>query len=134
MNLSSWVHALACFAQEDEDSLSKVSQSFREYSEGQGWLAVVMGLAIVGVIVTAVLSSLLSARRRSAPWRAFREFAEANGLTTPETKLLILVAERVQPETPAALFVKRSLFESAVVDLKIDPDAASTLRQKVYGP
>jgi len=131
IHFSFW-SVLAC-AQEDEDSLSKVSQSFREYSEGQGWLALIVGLVIFAVLLFAVFSSLLSARRISAPWRAFREFAEASGLTSRETKLFGWVAERVQPENPMALFVKRSLFEGAVQDLHLDVEAASAIRQKVYG-
>jgi hypothetical protein len=44
------------------------------------------------------------------------------------------VAERVQPENPVALFVKRTVFETAVQDLNIEAARAGILRRKVYGP
>lgn len=120
--------------QESENPLSKVSQSFREYSQGQGTLAVIVAAVFVLLILFSILYSLMSAHRKSAHWRTFREFAEASGLSSPETKLFIFVAERVQPENPVALFFKRSVFESAVQDLSIDAARAGVLRRKVYGP
>ena len=132
--LDSCLAALAHGRQDEEDSLSKVSQSFREYSQGQGWIALSVALLLLTVVLSAVLYSIASSRRSSAPWRAFREFAEASGLSFAETKLLTSVAERVQPDNPAALFVKRTLFESAVQELSIDAERAAILRQKVYGP
>ena len=120
-------------AQEDENSLSKVSQSFREYSEGQGWLALVVGVVILVAILLVILLNLLATRRTSAPWRAFREFSDVNGLTPEETRLFESVAERVQPEDPVALFVKRSLFEGAAQEQQLDPAAVAAIREKVYG-
>ena len=120
--------------QENENPLAKVSQSFKEYSQGQGTLAIVVAGAFVLLILFSILYSLLAAHRKSAHWRTFCEFAEASGLTPPETKLLIFLAERVQPENPVALFFKRSVFESAVQDLSIDAARATLLRRKVYGP
>lgn len=126
--------ALGFLRQEEEDSLSKVSQSFREYSQGQGTLTLVLATVLLALLVVAIAYSILSTRRASPAWRIFREFSEANGLTIAETRLFISVAERVQPDNPAALFVKRSLFETAVQDLQIDAGQATALREKIYGP
>jgi hypothetical protein len=120
--------------QDPDNPLTKVSQSFKEYSQGQGTLAIVVAAAFLIIILAAIFTSLISARRGSAHWRTFREFAEASGLTAQETKLLIFVAERAQPDNPVALFVKRSVFETAVQDLGIDVPRAGILRRKVYGP
>ena len=118
----------------EENPLAKVSQGFREYSQGQGSMAFIVAGVFVLLILASIFYSMVTARRKSAPWRTFREFAEASGLTSPETKLLIYVAERVQPDNPVALFVRRSVFEGAVQDLNIDADRAGNLRRKVYGP
>jgi hypothetical protein len=120
--------------QDPDNPLAKVSQSFKEYSQGQGTLAIIVAGVFVLLILGAIFYSLVSARRKSAHWRTFRDFAEASGLTSQETKLLIYVAERVQPENPVALFVKRTVFETAVHDLNIEAARATILRRKVYGP
>ena len=120
--------------QDPDNPLAKVSQSFKEYSQGQGSLAIVVAGVFVLLILGAIFYSLVSVRRKSAHWRTFREFAEASGLNSQETKLLIYVAERVQPENPVALFVKRTVFETAVHDLNLEPARAGILRRKVYGP
>jgi hypothetical protein len=120
--------------QESENPLAKVSRSFKEYSQGQGTLAIVVAGVLVLLILGSILYSLMAAQRKSVHWQTFREFAEASGLTPPETKLFIFVAERVQPENPVALFFKRSVFETAMQDLSIDQARANTLRRKVYGP
>lgn len=114
--------------------LSKVSQGFRDYSKGQGSLAVVVAGVILLLILLSILTSLLSARRGAAHWRTFKEFAAASGLTPAETKQFIFIAERVQPDNPVALFLKRSVFENAVQELAIEPARAGVLRRKVYGP
>ncbi len=125
---------LHLLSQDDENPLSKVSQSFKDYSKGQGSLAIVVATVFLALIVVSIFYSMVSARRSSAHWRTFKGFAAASGLTSQETKLLIFVAERTQPDNPVALFVKRSVFESAVQDLAIEPTRAGVLRQKVYGP
>ena len=125
---------LAALQDPDENPLAKVSQSFKEYSQGQGSMAVIVAGAFVVLILCSIFYSLLSAHRKSAHWRTFRDFAEASGLTSPETKLLIYLAERVQPDNPVALFVKRTVFENAVQDLNVEPARAGILRRKVYGP
>jgi hypothetical protein len=120
--------------QDPDHPLAKVSQSFKEYSQGQGSLAVILAGVFVLLILGAIFYSLVSTRRKSAHWRTFREFAEASGLTSQETKLLMFVAERVQPDNPVALFVKRTVFETAVQDLNLEAARAGILRRKVYGP
>ena len=124
----------ASVVQDPDNPLAKVSQSFKEYSQGQGTLAIVVAGVFVLFILGALFYSLVVARRKSAHWRTFRQFAEASGLSQPETKLLIYVAERAQPENPVALFVKRTVFETAIQDLNIEPARAVVLRRKVYGP
>ena len=121
-------------AQDDENPLAKVSQSFREYSQGHGSTAIVVAGVFLVLVLASVLYTMIAARRGAAHWRTFRDFAEASGLTSAETKLFVYVAERVQPENPVALFVKRSVFETAVLDLGIDAGRAGVLRRKVYGP
>jgi len=121
-------------AQDPDNPLSKVSQGFKDYSKGQGSMAVIVAGVFLILILVSIFYSLVSARRGSAHWRTFKEFAAASGLTSAETKLLIFLAERVQPDNPVALFVKRSIFESAVQDLAIEPARAGALRRKVYGP
>ena len=120
--------------QDGENPLSKVSQGFRDYSKGQGSLAVVVAGVFLVLILVSVLYSVLSARRGAAHWRTFRDFAEASGLTSAETKQFIFIAERVLPDNPVALFLKRSVFENAVQELAIEPSRAGLLRRKVYGP
>jgi hypothetical protein len=129
MKLSLWL-------QESDGTrrLGEVSSSFRRYSEDQGGLALAVAAVFLGLILLAVLYSLLSRRSRAAHWRLFRQFAEASGLSSSEAKMMVFVAERVQLDNPLALFVKRSLFESAVSDLGIEAGLASALRRKVYGP
>lgn len=121
-------------AQEGENPLTQVSRSFQDYSKGQGSLAIVVAAVFLVLILASIFYSLISARRGAAHWRTFKDFAAASGLTSQETKLLIFVAERAQPDNPVALFVKRSVFESAVQDLAIEPARAGVLRRKVYGP
>ena len=125
---------LALVQDSDSNPLAKVSESFREYSRGQGSMAMLVAGVFVLLILASIVYSLITARRNSAHWRTFREFAEASGLTSPETKLLMYVAERFHPDTPLALFVKRSVFENAVLDLNLEPARADILRRKVYGP
>ena len=121
-------------AQDTENPLAKVSQGFREYSQGQGSMAIVIAGVFLVLILALLFFGLVSTRRKSARWRTFREFAEASGLTPAETKSLIFVAERTQPDNPLALFVKRSVFEGSVQDLGIEADRVAALRRKVYGP
>ena len=125
---------LAPFVQDPDSPLAKVSQSFKDYSKGQGSMAVIVAGVFAVLILCSIFYSLVTARRKSAHWRTFRDFAEASGLTAPETKLLIYLAERVQPDNPVALFVKRTVFENAVQDLNVDAARAGILRRKVYGP
>jgi len=125
---------LALQESEGTRRLGEVSSSFRRYSEDQGGLAIAVAAVFLALIVLAVLYGLLSRRSRAAHWRLFRQFAEASGLSSSESKLMVFVAERVQADNPLALFVKRSLFESAVTDLGIEASLASALRRKVYGP
>ena len=120
--------------QDEENPLAKVSQGFREYSRGQGSAALIVAGAFLVLILAAIFYSLISARRSSAHWRTFKDFAEASGLTPAETKLFIFIAERVQPDNPVALYLKRSVFENAVQDLGVDGARAGVLRRKVYGP
>ena len=125
---------LLLLSQDEENPLTQVSRSFKDYSKGQGSLAIIVATVFLVLILAAIFYSLISARRSSAHWRTFKGFAAASGLTSQETKLLIFVAERAQPDNPVALFVKRSVFESAVQDLAIEPARAGVLRRKVYGP
>ncbi len=116
------------------ETLKKASESFKDYSQGQGETALVVAALLAVVVLVMVLYSIAPPRRQVAQWRLFRRFAEANRLTDGEARLLQYVAERAQPDNPAAIFVKRSLFEGAVADLGVDASRAAVLRRKVYGP
>jgi hypothetical protein len=116
------------------ETLEKIKKSFGEYTQSQGDTALVVAVILASLVVALLLYSFLPSRAQFLRWRLFHEFSEASGLSAPESKLLMRVAERVQPDDPAALFVKRSLFEAAVADLGLDPSLAAPLRRKVYGP
>lgn len=116
------------------ETLRRASESFKDHSQGQGDLAFVVGALLVAVVLLAIVTSIVPRRERRIQWRFFRRLAEASGLTGDEVRLLQYVAERVLPDDPSAIFVKRSLFEGAVSDLAVDSSRAAVLRQKVYGP
>ena len=116
------------------DALEKVSRGFREYSESQGALAVAVAILLAFGIAAAVLYALLSGRDRMVGRRMFRQLARASRLARPEAEFLSGVARRVLPDNPPAIFVRRTLFESAVADMTADAGLVQSVRRKVYGP
>ena len=116
------------------DALEKVSRGFREYSESQGALAVAVAILLVFGLAAAVLYALLSGRDRMVGRRMFRQLAKASRLARPEADFLSGVARRVLPDNPPAIFVRRTLFESAVADMTADAGLVQSVRRKVYGP
>jgi hypothetical protein len=116
------------------DALEKVSRGFREYSESQGALAVAVAILLAFGLVAAVIYALLSGRDRMVGRRMFRRLARASRLARPETEFLGVVARRVLPDNPPAIFVRRTLFESAVADMTADAGLVQSVRRKVYGP
>ena len=116
------------------DALEKVSRGFREYSESQGALAVAVAILLVFGLAAAVLYALLSGRDRMVGRRMFRQLAKASRLARPEADFLSGVARRVLPDNAPAIFVRRTLFESAVADMTADAGLVQSVRRKVYGP
>lgn len=119
---------------QSSDALEKVSRGFREYSRSQETLALIFGVVLAFAVVGAVLYAVLSGRDRMVGRRTFQKLARANHLARPETDLLILIARRTLPDNPPAIFVRRTLFESAVTELGADPRLVQSVRRKVYGP
>jgi len=115
------------------EALEKVSQGFRDYSRSQGSLAILFGVIIGFGVVAALLYAWASGRDRVVGRRMFLKLARASGLARPESEFLIRIARRVLPDNPPAIFVRRSLFESAVADLEPDEGLVQAVRRKVYG-
>ena len=116
------------------DALEKVSRGFREYSRSQGSLALLFGVLLGFGIVAALLYAWASGRDRVVGRRMFLKLARGSRLARAESDLLIRIARRVLPDNPPAIFVRRSLFESAVTELGADPGLVQSVRRKVYGP
>ena len=116
------------------DALEKVSRGFREYSESQGVMAVAAAVLLAFGIAAALIYALVSGRERMVGRRLFRQLARASGLVRAEAEFLALVARRVLPDNPPAIFVRRTLFENAVADGPADPALVQSVRRKVYGP
>jgi hypothetical protein len=116
------------------DALEKVSRGFREYSESQGQIALVVGILLAFGVVAAMLYAALSGRDRLVGRRMFFRLARASKLERRESALLIQVARRVLPDNPPAIFVRRTLFENAIADLKAEDGLVRSVRRKVYGP
>jgi len=66
--------------------------------------------------------------------RLFLKLARASRLDGVELPFLIRIARRVLPDNPPAIFVRRSLFENAIVDSAEDAALVQSVRKKVYGP
>jgi hypothetical protein len=116
------------------DALEKVSRGFREYSQSQNSLAMLFGVLLAFGIVAALLYAWASGRDRVVGRRMFLKLARASRLARSESDLLIRIARRVLPDNPPAIFVRRSLFESAVADLEPEESLVEAIRRKVYGP
>ena len=116
------------------DELEKVSRGFRDYSRSQGTLALIFGVILGFAVVAALLYAVLSGRDHMVGRRTFLKLARASRLARPESDLLIRIARRVLPDNPPAIFVRRSLFESAAGEFGADAALIQSLRRKVYGP
>jgi hypothetical protein len=115
------------------DALEKVSRGFREYSESQGVLAIAVGVLLAFGIAAALVYAVVSGRDRMVGRKMFRQLARASGLVRVEAEFLGLVARRVLPDNPPAIFVRRSLFESAVAEGLAEAALVQSVRRKVYG-
>ncbi len=118
---------------QDDGSYERISRGFREQvAEGQGPVLAIAGL-LAALIVGLALRSL-PVWDRGGTRRLFRRLADASGLTRPERRLFLAVAERAGEEDPPALFFRRELFDEATADMAADPDLIESLRRKVYDP
>jgi hypothetical protein len=119
---------------QQNEALEQVSRGFREYSRSQSpFMIGVVALLAAGVVASLVYA-FLSGRVRTVGERLFRRLARANGLDRSETELLESVSRRVLPDNPPEIFVRRSLFESALPAMNLNPELAQSVRKKVYGP
>jgi hypothetical protein len=116
------------------EALEQVSRGFREYSRSQTSLVLIVGLLLAAGTVVALLYAFLSGRERMVGKRTFRRLARASGLAAPEARLLADVSRRVLPDNPPEIFVRRSLFETAIATMKADAEVVQSVRKKVYGP
>lgn len=116
------------------DALEKVSRGFREYSESQGEIALIVGILLAFGLVAAMLYATISGRDRLVGRRMFFKLARASKLARRESALLIQVARRVLPDNPPAIFVRRALFENAIADMTAEEGLVQSVRRKVYGP
>ncbi len=119
-----------------DDIFDRIGSGFRSaWERPEATVLVLLGLAALaaaGILFHAFFSAWARAARGRR--REFLRFAEASGLTRAEAGLLRGVARRLAMEDPALLFVRRSLFEAAAVEFRIDPAQADPIRVKVYGP
>ena len=116
------------------EALEQVSRGFREYSRSQASTALIFSVILAAGVAMAFLYAYFSGRERMVGRRTFRRLARASGLAKDEISLLRAVSRRVLPDNPPEIFVRRSLFEGAVGDLRADPAVVQSLRKKVYGP
>jgi hypothetical protein len=121
-------------AMTQSDALEKVSRGFREYSESQGEIALIVGILLAFGLVAAMLYATISGRDRLVGRRMFFKLARASKLARHESALLIQVARRVLPDNPPAIFVRRTLFENAIADMTAEEGLVQSVRRKVYGP
>jgi hypothetical protein len=119
--------------QDQTDALEQVSRGFREYSRSQNSLAVAMGVVLAFGLVAVLLYAVVSGRERFLGRRMFYRLARASGLARAEARFLVAVSRRVLPDNPPAIFVRRSLFESAVSTMSADAALVQSVRKKVYG-
>ena len=115
------------------DALEQVSRGFREYSQSQRSLAVALGVILIFGLAAVLLYVLVTGRERFLGRRMFYQLARASGLSKAEAALLVAVSRRVLPDNPPAIFVRRSLFESAVASMTAEAALVQSVRKKVYG-
>lgn len=122
------------FLLQQSEALEEVSRGFREYSRSQSPVMVAV-VALMGAgVVASLVYAFLSGRRRTLGQRMFRRLARASGLDRREADLLETVSRRALPDNPPEIFVRRSLFESAVTAMNPDAALVQSVRTKVYGP
>ena len=116
------------------DTLEEISRSFQEYTRSQSGAAVFFGLLVAAGAVVTLVVVVRSGREQMIGRRTFYRLARASGLAKNERSLLVAVSRRVLPDNPPEIFVRRSLFESAVADMTVDAAVVTSVRKKVYGP
>lgn len=114
------------------DALEEVSRGFRERPQSPLMIAVVALMA--AGIVASLVYAFLSGRQKTVSQRMFRRFARASGLSGAEAGLLEAVARKTLPDNQPEIFVRRSLFESAVPSMNLNAELVQSVRTKVYGP
>jgi hypothetical protein len=116
------------------DALEQVSRGFREYSQMPSGLTLVLSILLAAGAAAALVYAFFSGRDRMIGHRTFLRLAKASGLVGEETRLLVSVSRRVLPDNPPEIFVRRSLFETAVATMTADAAVVESVRKKVYGP
>lgn len=114
----------------------QISKGFSGYFNRPEMGLVVALTVLLMIAVGFLLHYLFSERGRVArdSGRAFKDLARASGLGRKETGLLLRVARLGRLGNPALIFVRRSVFEAAVLEARLEGSPVEGLRQKVYGP
>lgn len=120
-------------ALQQSDALEQVSRGFREYSRAPSSLALALGVILLFGLAGLVLYALFAGRERFLGRRLFYRLARASRLARAEAAFLVSVSRRVIPDNPPEIFVRRSLFESAVSAMNADAALVESIRKKVYG-
>ena len=119
-------------------SLVDVGRAVQAGRRRQRTRLALVAAAVVGVVAAGAVAALVyayrSGRHRMVGRRTFYKLARASRLARKETSLLVEVSRRVLPDNPPEIFVRRSLFESAVADMSADAALVTSVRKKVYGP
>lgn len=117
--------------------MDEISRGYLEHLANQP-LHLLIFVLVVSVLVVLALAirSFVRDRRRRTPFSRilFRRLCRDNGLTPAEARALARMAELQQLPDPVHLLVRRSVFESAVPVLQLDPARESALRSKLYSP
>jgi len=113
-----------------------LGKGFRGYLDRTDSALVFFVIVLVLILLAVVLHQLFGQRGKVPPnaRRIFKHFLKMHALSRPEGRALWSVARHCALENPSIIFVKRSLFETASLELRLDPGLIETLRQKLYGP
>ena len=115
------------------DSLRRVSEGIQDFIRQQPGTTVTLLVVLVLLAGLAVLYALMrpemARRRRAAEW--VERLYHAHGLEVAQRRALRRMAARAGLDTPALLFVRRSLFDR--LGQELPPGLVKDLRERLYG-